>query len=784
MRPGDHHEKIIDRIIRDGFTRARIDGEIVRLEEEEVKLEKTFKHTIEIVVDRIKVKDGVRSRLSEACELAIAQAEGLVTVIAGDEEKTFSTSLACPEHGVSIEELEPRMFSFNNPMGACPQCNGLGYIQRIDPDLLIPDQDKSIVDKALKNAFGTMEFTSYYWQVIRALADMYNADLTTPYKKLPKKFKEILLYGTGDKKLKYDYTNRAGFVQHREHSFEGLAVNLERRYMETGSEWIKEKIEAYMSISECPQCHGNRLRPELLAVTVGGKNIMEFCDMSVVEAIEFIDGIQLSDTHRTIAQEILKEIRGRLNFLAGVGLDYLTLSRASATLSGGESQRIRLATQIGSGLVGVLYILDEPSIGLHQKDNQMLLHALRRLTDLGNTLLVVEHDEETMYAADQIIDIGPGAGVTGGELVVQGSIDEVKACDRSITGQFLSGKRRIDVPVSRRKGNGKNIEVMGAAENNLQGIDVKFPLGKFVCVTGVSGSGKSSLVNEILYKAVSAKVYGSKDKPGKHKKIKGIENIDKIIDINQSPIGKTPRSNPATYTGVFTHIRDLFAQLPEAKLRGYGKGRFSFNVKGGRCEACNGDGIIKIEMHFLPDVYVPCDVCKGKRYNRETLEVKYKGKSIFDVLDMNVSEALEFFRNHPAISRHLQTLEDVGLGYIKLGQPSTQLSGGEAQRIKLATELSKKSTGKTLYILDEPTTGLHFADVEKLLIMLEKLVDGGNSVVVIEHNMDVIKRADHIIDLGPDGGSRGGTIVGEGTPEDIAKVKNSYTGQFLAKMLE
>ena len=778
------HEKIIDRIIRDGFTRARIDGEIVRLEEEEVKLEKTFKHTIEIVVDRIKVKDGVRSRLSEACELAIAQAEGLVTVIAGDEEKTFSTSLACPEHGVSIEELEPRMFSFNNPMGACPQCNGLGYIQRIDPDLLIPDQDKSIVDKALKNAFGTMEFTSYYWQVIRALADMYNADLTTPYKKLPKKFKEILLYGTGDKKLKYDYTNRAGFVQHREHSFEGLAVNLERRYMETGSEWIKEKIEAYMSISECPECHGNRLRPELLAVTVGGKNIMEFCDMSVVEAIEFIDGIQLSDTHRTIAQEILKEIRGRLNFLAGVGLDYLTLSRASATLSGGESQRIRLATQIGSGLVGVLYILDEPSIGLHQKDNQMLLHALRRLTDLGNTLLVVEHDEETMYAADQIIDIGPGAGVTGGELVVQGSIDEVKACDRSITGQFLSGKRRIDVPVSRRKGNGKNIEVMGAAENNLQGINVKFPLGKFVCVTGVSGSGKSSLVNEILYKAVSAKVYGSKDKPGKHKKIKGIENIDKIIDINQSPIGKTPRSNPATYTGVFTHIRDLFAQLPEAKLRGYGKGRFSFNVKGGRCEACNGDGIIKIEMHFLPDVYVPCEVCKGKRYNRETLEVKYKGKSIFDVLDMNVSEALEFFRNHPAISRHLQTLEDVGLGYIKLGQPSTQLSGGEAQRIKLATELSKKSTGKTLYILDEPTTGLHFADVEKLLIMLEKLVDGGNSVVVIEHNMDVIKRADHIIDLGPDGGSRGGTIVGEGTPEDIAKIKNSYTGQFLAKMLE
>ncbi len=778
------HEKILERIAREGFSRVRVDGEIRRLDDEEISLEKNFKHTIEIVIDRIKVRDGVQSRLSEACELAIAHGDGLVQVIIDDREKTFSTSLACPEHGVSIEELEPRMFSFNNPMGACPECKGLGFIQRVDPDILIPEQDKSIEERCLKNVFSTMEFTSFYWQVIRALADKYGADLSAPFNKLPKKFKDILLYGTGDEKLEYDYTNRSGYVQHRSHAFEGLITNLERRYRETGSEWIKEKMEAFMSVDVCPSCHGKRLRPELLAVTVGGKNIMEFCDMSVIEAIEFIDAMRLSGTHQKIAEEILKEIRGRLQFLAGVGLDYLTLSRASATLSGGESQRIRLATQIGSGLVGVLYILDEPSIGLHQKDNHMLLKALRRLTDIGNTLLVVEHDEETMYAADQIIDIGPGAGVHGGELVAQGGVEDIKACERSITGQFLSGKRSIEVPASRREGNGKYIEVIGAQENNLQNIDVRFPLGKFVCVTGVSGSGKSSLINEILYKAVSARIYSSKDKPGKHKEIIGIEHIDKIIDINQAPIGKTPRSNPATYTGVFTHIRDLFAQLPDAKLRGYGKGRFSFNVKGGRCEACKGDGIIKIEMHFLPDVYVPCEVCKGRRYNRETLEVKYKGKSIYDVLDMNVTEALEFFRNHPTIARQLQTMEDVGLGYIKLGQPSTQLSGGEAQRIKLASELSKRSTGRTLYILDEPTTGLHFADVEKLLLMLEKLVDAGNSVVVIEHNMDVIKRADHIIDLGPGGGSRGGTIVAEGTPEDIAEAEGSYTGQFLRKLLK
>ncbi|MEE0745476.1 MAG: excinuclease ABC subunit UvrA [Anaerovoracaceae bacterium] len=782
------HEKILERIRKEGFTRVRVDGEMKILGEDEIKLEKTFKHTIEIVVDRIKVRDGIQSRLSEACELAISHGEGLVQVIVdknGDvEEKTFSTSLACPEHGVSIEELEPRMFSFNNPMGACPECNGLGFIQSIDPDLIIPDKDKSINEKCLSNVFATMEYTSYYWQVIRALAEKYGADMDTPYKDLPKKFKEVLLYGTGDEKLQYVYTNRSGESLKRNHTYEGIINNLERRYRETGSEWIKEKMEKYMRITECPACHGNKLKPELLAVTVGGKNIMEFCDMSVVEAIRFVDELELSKTHRRIAEEILKEIKGRLTFLANVGLDYLTLSRAAATLSGGESQRIRLATQIGSGLVGVLYILDEPSIGLHQKDNAKLLEALRRLTDIGNTLIVVEHDEDTMYAADHIIDIGPEAGINGGELVAQGTVEDIMNCPQSVTGQYLSGRKKIEVPLTRRTGNGKFLEIKGAAENNLKGIDVKIPLGEMVCVTGVSGSGKSSLINEILYKAVAAEMYGSKDRPGKHKRINGLKNIDKIIDINQAPIGRTPRSNPATYTGVFTHIRDLFSQLPEAKLRGYGKGRFSFNVKGGRCEACNGDGIIKIEMHFLPDVYVPCEVCKGRRYNRETLEVKYKGRSIFDVLDMNVEEATEFFRNIPTISRQLQTLMEVGLGYIKLGQPSTELSGGEAQRIKLASELSKKSTGKTLYILDEPTTGLHFADVDKLISVLDKLVETGNTVVVIEHNLDVIKRADHIIDLGPDGGFRGGQIVAQGTPEEVAQVEGSYTGEFLRKILK
>lgn len=778
------HEKVLDRIHREGFTRVRIDGEMKHLEADDIALEKNFKHTIEIVIDRIKVREGVQSRLAEACELAVTHGEGLIQVIVGDsEERTYSTSLACPDHGISIDELEPRMFSFNNPLGACPECKGLGFIKTIDPDLLIPDQNLSIQEKALGNAFSTMEYTSFYWQVIRALADKYDADITLPYKDLPEKFKQVLLYGTGEEKLKYDYTNRNGDVQHRNHSFEGIIPNLERRYQESNSDWIKGKIEELMNTAECTACSGRRLRPELLAVTVGNKNISEFCDMSVAEAIEFLDTVELSEMHRKIAAEVIREIRSRLQFLANVGLDYLTLSRAARTLSGGESQRIRLATQVGSGLVGVTYILDEPSIGLHQKDNEKLLKSLRGLTDLGNSLIVVEHDEDTMYAADHIVDIGPGAGIHGGELVCQGTVDEIIACERSVTGQYLSGKKKIEVPVARREGNGKFITVKGAAENNLKNIDVEFPLGKLICVTGVSGSGKSSLINEILYKAVAGEMYRAKDRPGKHREITGLENIDKIINIDQQPIGKTPRSNPATYTGVFTHIRDLFAQLPEAKLRGYGKGRFSFNVKGGRCEACNGDGIIKIEMLFLPDVYVPCDVCKGKRYNRETLEVKYKGKSIFDVLDMNVSEALEFFKNHPSISRQLQTLDDVGLGYIKLGQPSTQLSGGEAQRIKLASELSKRSTGRTLYILDEPTTGLHFADVDKLLQMLNKLVEQGNTVVVIEHNLDVIKCADHIIDLGPDGGARGGNIVAVGTPEEIAEAEGSYTGEFLKKIL-
>lgn len=786
-RKGEH-EKIIDRIRREGFTRVRVDGDILMINEDEIKLDKKFKHTIEIVVDRIIVKPGQESRISEAVELAMKEGEGLVTVHFKDKdfekEQVFSTKLACPEHGVSIEELEPRMFSFNSPFGACPSCNGLGFTEKIDPNKIIKT-DKSVIKGALGTIFASMEFSGFYRQMIDALAKEHGVDLTVPYKDLPEDFKKELLYGTGDRHLKYTYTSRnTGSTQNRDHPFEGVINNVERRYRETGSDFMKERMRKYMVVRECPDCKGKRLKPEVLAVTVGDKNIAELSDMSIRQALEFMEGLKLSEKDELIGRQIIKEIKERLTFLVNVGLDYLTLSRAAGTLSGGEAQRIRLATQIGSGLTGVLYILDEPSIGLHQKDNDKLLATLRHLTDLGNTLIVVEHDEDTMYAADHIIDIGPGAGIYGGKLVAQGTVDDIKNCKESITGQYLSGAKKIAVPKIRRPGNGQFITIKGAAENNLKHIDVKIPLGEFVCVTGVSGSGKSSLINEILCKGASQITNRTQEEPGKFDEMLGLENIDKVIDIDQSPIGRTPRSNPATYTGMFTHIRDLFSSLPEAKIRGFGKGRFSFNVKGGRCEACSGDGIIKIEMHFLPDVYVPCEVCKGKRYNRETLEVKYKGKSIFDVLDMSVAEALEFFKNQPAIKRQLDTLHQVGLDYIKLGQPSTQLSGGEAQRVKLATELSKRSTGHTLYILDEPTTGLHFADVDKLLAVLDQLTDQGNTVVVIEHNLDVIKRADHIIDLGPDGGDRGGQVVTFGSPEEVARCKESYTGQFLKKMLK
>ena len=785
-RKGEH-EKILERIRKEGFSRVKIDGEIRLINEEEIKLEKTFKHNIEIVVDRIVVKKGQEGRIAEACELAMSHGDGLVNV-EGDfydhhYEKTFSSKLACPDHGVSIEELEPRMFSFNAPFGACPTCSGIGYTQKLNPAKLV-NEELSIPGGALALVFGSMEFSGFYRQMVNALAEDHGVDIRKPLKELPEAFRKELMYGTGDRHLQYYYvSNNTGNKTLIDRPFEGVVNNIERRYRETSSEYFKNKMTEYMTISLCPDCGGKRFKPEILAVTVGGINIAEFSDMSVRDALAFTESLQLTEKEQKIAYQILKEIKARLKFLIDVGLDYLTLSRAASTLSGGESQRIRLATQIGSSLVGVLYILDEPSIGLHQKDNEKLLATLRHLTDIGNTLVVVEHDEDTMYAADHIVDIGPGAGINGGQLVAQGTVEDVKACEESITGQYLSGRKKIEVPASRREGSGKSLIVKGARQNNLKNIDVEFPLGKLVCVTGVSGSGKSSLVNEILHKGVSKITNRTTDEPGLHREILGIENIDKVIDIDQSPIGKTPRSNPATYTGMFTAIRDLFAGLPEAKMRGYSKGRFSFNVKGGRCEACSGDGIIKIEMHFLPDVYVPCEVCKGRRYNRETLEVKYKGKNIFDVLDMSVTEAVEFFQNLPSISRPLKTLEEVGLGYIKLGQPSTQLSGGEAQRVKLATELCKRSTGKTLYILDEPTTGLHFADVDKLISVLDKLVDAGNTVVVIEHNLDVIKRADHIIDLGPDGGDRGGRIVTMGTPEEVAQCAESYTGQFLKRLL-
>lgn len=778
------HQKVLEQARKSGFSRVRVDGNIYDLSEE-ISLEKNKKHNIEIVVDRLVVKDSIRGRLTDSLETTMKLAKGIAIVaIVGGEEITYSQNYACPEHGISVEEITPRMFSFNNPFGACPKCTGIGVFMKIDPDLIIPDPSKSIRQGGLKGSGWALEGNTIAEAYMVGLADHYGFSLDTPIEDLPKEIVDILLYGTKGEKIKiHRFSQRKGFESY-ETDFEGIIGNLERRYRETNSNWIKEEIQGYMSEHHCDECDGKRLRKESLAVTVGGKNISDFCDMSVVEAVEFLKNLQLTDREKFIGKSILKEINSRLSFLNSVGLEYLTLSRSTGTLSGGESQRIRLATQIGSSLMGVVYILDEPSIGLHQRDNDKLLDTLKALRDNGNTVLVVEHDEDTMRASDYIVDVGPGAGIHGGEIVAQGTCEEIMANEKSITGQYLSGKRTIPVPTERRKGNGKFLKIIGAQQNNLKNINVKIPLGEFVCVTGVSGSGKSSLVNEILYKKLAKELNRAKCKAGKHKKIEGIENLDKVIQIDQSPIGRTPRSNPATYTGVFGDIRSLYANTNDAKMRGYGPGRFSFNVKDGRCEACQGDGINKIEMHFLPDVYVPCDVCKGKRYNRETLEVKYKGKSIYDVLEMTVEEGCEFFQNIPKIARKLQTLYDVGLGYIKIGQSSTTLSGGEAQRVKLATELSKRSTGKTIYILDEPTTGLHIADVHRLIEVLQKLVDTGNTVVVIEHNLDLIKTADHIIDLGPEGGDRGGTLVATGTPEQVAKVKESYTGQYLKKMLE
>lgn len=782
------HDKVLERIAADGYTRVRVDGEILNLADDNITLEKNYKHSIEIVIDRIKIKKDVRSRLSEAVELAIKEGEGEVTALYSGKDgeicESYNTKFSCSEHGSGITELEPRIFSFNSPQGACETCKGIGHIQHIDPKLIIKDESLSLNSGALSTIYHSIEYSGIYKKMVEELADYHGVSMSTPYKDLPAKFKQELLYGTGKRDLSYEYRSLSGNVYSKKHPFEGLINNLERRYMNAKSDFFKDKMGKYMHETVCSDCDGKRLKKEVLAVKVGGINIHEFTEMSAVDAFSFIEKLSLEGKDELIAKEIIKQIRARLQFLVDVGLDYLTLSRAAGTLSGGEAQRIRLATQIGSGLVGVLYVLDEPSIGLHQKDNLKLLDTLRHLTDIGNTLIVVEHDEETMYAADHIVDIGPGAGVHGGELVAQGDVEAIKKVKDSVTGQYLSGAKKISSKLQYRTGNGKKITIKGAAENNLKNINVDIPLGKLVCVTGVSGSGKSTLVNQILHKGASNILHGSTHEVGKHKSIKGIENIDKIVDIDQSPIGRTPRSNPATYTGVFTPIRDLFAGLKEAKIRGFSKRRFSFNLQGGRCEACKGDGIIKIEMHFLPDVYVPCDVCGGMRYNQETLRVKYKDKSIFDVLDMSVDEAKVFFENIPTIKRILDTISDVGLGYIRLGQPSTQLSGGEAQRIKLASELAKKSTGRTLYILDEPTTGLHFADVDKLIAVLERLTDTGNTVVVIEHNLDVIKRADHIIDLGPDGGSNGGEIVATGTPLEVSKVKKSYTGHYLQPLLK
>ena len=779
------HKKLIENIKKEGFVRIRVNGENYEVTDE-IDLSKNKKHNIEVVVDRIVIKDGIESRLTDSIETAVKLSDGLVIAqIIDGEEILYSTKFACPEHGVGIEELSPRMFSFNAPFGACETCNGLGESKEVDPDLVIPNKDLSIKQGAIA-AWGSVGVNddTYYSKMVQSLANHFGVSIETPVKDLPEEFVHELLYGTNNVMVQFIYESKYGGRREYQAYFEGVIPNLERRYRETNSEYSRDKIEEYMAETPCPKCKGARLKKEVLSVLVDGKNIMEVTDFSVNELVEYIENINLSEKQKFIAHEILKEIRGRAIFLRDVGLDYLNLSRKAGTLSGGEAQRIRLATQIGSALVGVLYVLDEPSIGLHQRDNDRLIKTLRHLTDIGNTLIVVEHDEDTMRECDYIVDIGPGAGVHGGQIVAQGTLEEILDNPNSITGQYLSGKKEIQIPEITREGNGNFIEIVKANENNLKNINVKFPLGKFTCITGVSGSGKSTLINDILYKGIASKINKLRDRPGKHKEIKGIENIDKIINIDQSPIGRTPRSNPATYTGVFDMIRDLFASTNEAKARGYQKGRFSFNIKGGRCEACKGDGIIKIEMHFLPDVYVPCEVCKGERYNRETLQVKYKDKTIADVLDMNVEEALKFFENIPNIKRKLETLMDVGLSYIKLGQPSTQLSGGEAQRIKLATELSKRPTGKTLYILDEPTTGLHMADVDKLIQVLQKLADTGNTIGVIEHNLDVIKTCDYIIDLGPEGGYKGGKIVATGTPEEVSKVEGSYTGKFLKKYFE